>query len=72
MQAKSTTQRTRLPIDLNGAGRVTRTPDLRITNALLYQLSYAGTGKGRKVYSKRPGYTIPGEILTETYPATDA
>jgi hypothetical protein len=30
-------------IDLIGAGRVTRTPDLRITNALLYQLSYAGT-----------------------------
>ena len=30
----------------NGAGRVTRTPDLRITNALLYQLSYAGTDPG--------------------------
>jgi hypothetical protein len=31
---------------MNGAGRVTRTPDPRITNALLYQLSYAGTWKG--------------------------
>ncbi len=27
----------------NGAGEETRTPDPRITNALLYQLSYAGT-----------------------------
>ena len=26
----------------NGAGEKSRTPDLRITNALLYQLSYAG------------------------------
>ena len=26
-----------------GAGEKSRTPDLRITNALLYQLSYAGT-----------------------------
>ena len=29
-----------------GAGKRSRTPDLRITNALLYQLSYAGTGVG--------------------------
>jgi hypothetical protein len=28
---------------LDGAGKRSRTPDLRITNALLYQLSYAGT-----------------------------
>jgi hypothetical protein len=27
-----------------GAGEEIRTPDPRITNALLYQLSYAGTG----------------------------
>ena len=27
----------------NGADRVTRTPDPRITNAMLYQLSYVGT-----------------------------
>lgn len=33
---------------LGGADRVIRTPDLRITNAPLYQLSYAGTWKGRK------------------------
>ena len=26
-----------------GAGKRSRTPDLRITNALLYQLSYTGT-----------------------------
>ena len=30
-------------IGSNGADRVTRTPDPRITNALLYQLSYIGT-----------------------------
>jgi hypothetical protein len=28
--------------DFIGAGEKSRTPDLRITNALLYQLSYAG------------------------------
>jgi hypothetical protein len=27
----------------NGAGKRSRTSDLRITNALLYQLSYSGT-----------------------------
>ncbi len=30
-------------VEKNGADRVTRTPDPRITNALLYQLSYIGT-----------------------------
>ena len=30
----------------NGAGKRSRTPDLRITNALLYQLSYAGFKRG--------------------------
>ena len=30
-------------IGKNGAGERTRTPGPRITNALLYQLSYAGT-----------------------------
>jgi hypothetical protein len=29
---------------LIGAGEMNRTPDLRITNALLYQLSYTGYG----------------------------
>ena len=29
-----------------GAGEESRTPDLRITNALLYQLSYTGAAKG--------------------------
>ena len=29
-----------------GAGEKSRTPDLRITNALLYQLSYAGIAVG--------------------------
>jgi hypothetical protein len=30
------------PWVFSGAGTVNRTPGLRITNALLYQLSYAG------------------------------
>ncbi len=30
---------------INGAGAQTRTADLRITNALLYQLSYTGIGR---------------------------
>ena len=30
------------PLILFGAARVARTPDLRITNAPLYQLSYGG------------------------------
>ena len=29
-------------LDFTGAGERSRTPDLRITNALLYQLSYTG------------------------------
>ena len=32
-----------------GAGEKSRTPDLRITNALLYQLSYAGLAEKRKL-----------------------
>ena len=32
----------RAPGFVDGAGEKSRTPDLRITNALLYQLSYAG------------------------------
>jgi hypothetical protein len=31
-----------LTLIVGGAGEKSRTPDLRITNALLYQLSYAG------------------------------
>ena len=31
-----------------GAGKRSRTPDLRITNALLYQLSYAGVTRINK------------------------
>ena len=32
-------------IEENGAAEGTRTPDPRITNAMLYQLSYCGPGK---------------------------
>jgi hypothetical protein len=31
---------------VSGAGDRSRTYDLRITNALLYQLSYTGNGRG--------------------------
>ena len=33
------------PSTSSGAGKRSRTPDLRITNALLYQLSYAGENR---------------------------
>lgn len=36
-----------------GAGEEIRTPDLRITNALLYQLSYTGNSQSSTV-SNRP------------------
>src|SRR5258708_31788503 len=43
----------------DGAGERSRTPDLRITNALLYQLSYSGNllrEKNSQFYrKKRPG-----------------
>ena len=40
-QAKRACDRSQA-LDAYGAGEKSRTPDLRITNALLYQLSYAG------------------------------
>jgi hypothetical protein len=46
MAKKKAAQRAALS---NGAGEESRTPDLRITNALLYQLSYAG-GKPVRCY----------------------
>ena len=40
---------------LNGAGRRTRTPDLLITNQLLYQLSYTGgSNRTRLLYHESP------------------
>jgi hypothetical protein len=50
----------------NGAGRVTRTPDLRITNALLYQLSYAGT-EGAPVYAKRRFSTTRSALISHSF-----
>jgi hypothetical protein len=38
-----------------GAGKRGRTSDLRVTNALLYQLSYSGVGNARIL---RPGYWL--------------
>ncbi len=49
-----------------GAGTVDRTPDLRVTSALLYQLSYAGTA-GRSIGKPRaagkPAKTAPPELI---------
>ena len=51
-----------MPLD-TGAGEKSRTPDLRITNALLYQLSYAGVasaeaGAKRRILAEGPGRTL--------------
>jgi hypothetical protein len=43
----------------HGAGEKSRTPDLRITNALLYQLSYAGVAVAARVLPRE------GRILAE-------
>ena len=40
-----------------GAGEKSRTPDLRITNALLYQLSYAGVAFGRPEACSRAAHS---------------
>jgi hypothetical protein len=42
-----------------GAGEESRTPDLRITNALLYQLSYTGKDRHYIVNSKFHGSLRP-------------
>ena len=39
-----------------GAGKRSRTPDLRITNALLYQLSYAGPTENH-VFGEAPDHS---------------
>ncbi len=44
-------------LEVGGAGEESRTPDLRITNALLYQLSYTGTARQ---YSVRVQDGAPG------------
>ena len=50
-----------------GAGGVTRTPDLLITNQLLYQLSYASrvAGRTRGEYSSGPAQ-LRGRVRTMT------
>ena len=45
------------------AGTQTRTADLRITNALLYQLSYSGTEEG-----EAPEYIRRSELLAISPP----
>ena len=43
----------RRPRFTHGAGEKSRTPDLRITNALLYQLSYTGVALARMAEASR-------------------
>src|SRR5260221_13647163 len=48
-----------------GAGERSRTPDLRITNALLYQLSYSGRlllVQNPKFYRKKSPESKPGVV----------
>ena len=49
----------------NGAGEESRTPDLRITNALLYQLSYTGKAASRRQTENYIGFAAPsiGSLL---------
>src|SRR6185437_3196980 len=60
---------------MTGAGRGNRTPDPRITNALLYQLSYSGTGEppslgalgpSRNASTARPGNRGAGGTSPQT------
>ncbi len=53
-----------LPLLLAGAGEGTRTPDPCITNALLYQLSYAGTSGIDRLPSRRTQSPFHGKMLT--------
>jgi hypothetical protein len=57
----------------NGAGDRSRTYDLRITNALLYQLSYTGTfinGGGTPAVPADAGLTSPTSNCTITVTGT--
>jgi hypothetical protein len=54
MRARNRIRKTKSPVrglglmlDSVGAGKRNRTPDLRITNALLYRLSYSGIRETR-------------------------
>ncbi len=50
----------------NGAGKRTRTSDPRITNALLYQLSYPGARQAES----RAFYIFLRSLMTRSMPAT--
>ncbi|MEN9358021.1 MAG: hypothetical protein RL695_2192 [Pseudomonadota bacterium] len=56
----------------SGAGEKSRTPDLRITNALLYQLSYTGTccKKARIIATRRTGINPLRRFCCDFYPPT--
>lgn len=45
-----------------GAGEGTRTPGLRLTRTLLYQLSYSGPGVAEST-SRLPGVPVIGSLL---------
>lgn len=50
---RQTAHYSRQAVDLYGAGKRSRTPDLRITNALLYLLSYAGKSTNERLCGRR-------------------
>jgi hypothetical protein len=45
-----------------GAGERSRTSDLRITSALLYQLSYSGKGREYKAFNFREPINAPRNL----------
>ena len=49
-----------------GAGGRTRTPDLLITNQLLYQLSYTSIKNGRGDRTRTCGILVPNQALYQT------
>jgi hypothetical protein len=54
LKSKKPSRRLGFLLKLGGAGKRNRTPDLRITNALLYRLSYSGVTSEKKDYRKVP------------------
>jgi hypothetical protein len=46
-------------LNLDGAGKRNRTPDLRITNALLYRLSYSGIRRNKIIGTSLLTWQVP-------------
>src|SRR5580698_6852020 len=59
-------------LKLDGAGKRNRTPDLRITNALLYRLSYSGIRRNEIIGTSLTLWQAPGSIFCFEMVAGDA